>query len=207
MNLENYYYYFEEAIPKRTCEEIINFANSKKESLATTGDYSKKLNLTEQEIKDIKKLRDSNIIWLNDEWIYNIIRKFVHAANENAGWNFQWDWMESMQFTKYKLNQFYGWHCDSWEKPYDNNSFENFKGKIRKLSVIVALSDSKDYKGGELQFDYRNTKEGNNIVTCDKLKKQGSVIVFPSFVWHQVTPVTKGTRYSLVNWCLGQTFK
>ena len=36
-----------------------------------------------------------------------------------AGWNFDWDRSESCQFTKYKLNQYYDWHCDSWDKPYD----------------------------------------------------------------------------------------
>ena len=36
-----------------------------------------------------------------------------------AGWNFDWERSESCQFTKYKLNQYYDWHCDSWDKPYD----------------------------------------------------------------------------------------
>ena len=39
-----------------------------------------------------------------------------------------------------------------------------------------------------------------------KLKK-GGIVVFPSFVWHRVKPVTKGIRYSLVVWILGQPFK
>ena len=41
---------------------------------------------------------------------------------ENAGWNFDWDRSESCQFTKYKLNQYYDWHCDSWDKPYDRKT-------------------------------------------------------------------------------------
>ena len=42
---------------------------------------------------------------------------------------------------------------------------------------------------------------------CTEIRPQGSVIVFPSFVWHRVTPVTKGTRYSLVLWTCGQPFR
>ena len=40
--------------------------------------------------------------------------------NKNAGWNFDWERSESCQFTKYKLNQYYDWHCDSWDKPYQS---------------------------------------------------------------------------------------
>jgi hypothetical protein len=47
------------------------------------------------------------------------LHPYIHQANRNAGWNFEWDWSESCQFTKYKLNQYYDWHCDSWDKPYD----------------------------------------------------------------------------------------
>ena len=43
---------------------------------------------------------------------------YIHEANQKAGWNFDWDWSESCQFTKYGVGQYYGWHCDSWDKPY-----------------------------------------------------------------------------------------
>ena len=35
----------------------------------------------------------------------------------------------------------------------------------------------------------------------------GTVVVFPSFVWHKVEPIIKGTRFSLVGWYLGERFK
>ena len=57
-----------------------------------------------------------------------------------AGWNFQWDYSEACQFTKYEKGQYYDWHCDGWDKPYNKpNTPEH--GKIRKLSVTVTLSD------------------------------------------------------------------
>ena len=39
-----------------------------------------------------------------------------------AGWNFQWDHSESMQFTQYKKGQYYDWHCDGWDKPYQRQA-------------------------------------------------------------------------------------
>ena len=80
---------------------------------------------------------------------------------------------------------------------------------MRKLSVTVSLSDPKNYKGGDLQFDLSNPKQKNKriITTIENIKPQGSIVVFPSFLWHRVTPVTKGTRYSLVIWSLGKPWK
>ena len=83
----------------------------------------------------------------------------------------------------------------------------NFNKKIRKLSLTCNLSDPKDYSGGELQFQFRNSSDPTKIDTCSGLLPRGSIIVFPSHVWHRVTTVTKGTRYSLVMWSLGYPFK
>ena len=41
----------------------------------------------------------------------------------------------------------------------------------------------------------------------EEAREQGTIIVFPSFLQHCVSPVTKGIRYSLVNWTLGRPFK
>ena len=75
--------------------------------MAITGGYGRdrdlnKQPLTKDEIKDLQKKRDSNIVWMNDRWIYKEIQPYVRMANENAGWNFDWDWSESCQFTIYK---------------------------------------------------------------------------------------------------------
>ena len=86
---------------------------------------------------------------------------------------------------------------------------KNTLGKIRKLSATVSLSDSKEYSGGDLEFDFRNINpdKGHNRKICKEIKPKGSIVVFPSHVWHRVTPVTKGTRYSLVIWNLGYPFR
>jgi hypothetical protein len=44
---------------------------------------------------------------------------------------------------KYKLNQFYDWHCDSWDQPYNNLDNKDTHGKIRKLSVTCSFIRSK----------------------------------------------------------------
>ena len=206
MNLTNYYWYFQSAVPSRICDDIVKYGQQLQDQMAVTGGYGNR-KLNKKEIKDLKTKRDSNIVWMNDRWIYKEIQPYIHQANINAGWNFEWDYSESCQFTKYKLNQYYDWHCDSWDKPYVEPG--PTQGKIRKLSVTVSLSSPKDYKGGELEFDLRDKDPDKkpNIHICKQILPKGSLVVFPSFVWHRVKPVTSGTRYSLVIWNLGRPFK
>jgi PKHD-type hydroxylase len=209
MNLTNYYWYFQSAVPSRICDDISKYGKQLQEQMAVTGGYGgKKLN--QKQIKDLKKKRDSNIVWMNDRWIYKEIQPYIHTANANAGWNFEWDFSESCQFTKYKKGQYYDWHCDSWDRPYiRQHPNDPSHGKIRKLSVTVTLSDPKDYKGGELEFDFRNMDPDKkpNIMKCKQILPKGSLVVFPSFVWHRVCPVKSGERNSLVIWNLGYPFK
>jgi PKHD-type hydroxylase len=212
MNLQNYYFYFQKALTPRFCDELVKYGIAQQEQLALTGAQTDKIkkdkNLSKEDLKDLKKKRNSNIVWLSDPWIYKEIQPYIHEANKLAGWNFEWDFSEACQFTKYKLNQFYDWHSDSWKVPYNEPNNLNTHGKIRKLSVTCSLSDPKDYKGGELEFDFRNQEPDKPTVRkCTEISERGSIVVFPSHVWHRVKPVTKGTRYSLVIWNLGYPFK
>tara|TARA_R110002124_G_scaffold87987_1_gene226113 strand:+ start:776 stop:1408 length:633 start_codon:yes stop_codon:yes gene_type:complete len=210
MQLQNYYWYFKSALPERICDDIIKYSLSKNESMARTGGYDNK-KLNEDEIRNLKNKRNSDVVWLNEGWIYKELQPYIHKANKKAGWNFEWDRSESCQFTKYKHNQYYDWHCDSWAKPYDKpNNPDN--GKIRKLSMTCQLTDGSEYEGGELEFDFRNydpnmRDEFKHLKQAKEILPKGSIIVFPSFVYHRVKPVTKGTRYSLVMWNLGYPFK
>ena len=130
MNLSHYYWYFKSALTPRFCDEVIKYALSKKETMAITGNYNRNLQkkpLNKDEVQDLKRQRNSDLVWFNDTWIYKEIHPYVHEANRRAGWNFEWDRSESCQFTKYKQGQYYDWHCDSWDKPYqrknNNTSF------------------------------------------------------------------------------------
>jgi PKHD-type hydroxylase len=182
-------------------------------------------------------IRDTKITFLSNPELYELIWPFIKDANTQANWNFEWDYTEDMQFAKYETGHFYGWHSDSSDRPYkkfdpavdaihrhangtpylnqfgdpipeDHNITENpnMTGKIRKISVTVSLSDPAEYDGGNLQFDL-GPHRSDRYHTCTEIRPKGSVIVFPSHVTHQVTPVTRGTRYSLVCWSLGAPFK
>jgi PKHD-type hydroxylase len=210
MNLQYYYWYFKSAISPQHCDDIINLALKQKDKLGLIGPLSEKKKLNKKDIKDLKQRRDSNITWIDMPWVYKLIQPYIHTANRNAGWNFDWDFTESAQFTKYKLNQFYDWHCDAWDRPYDRPENKNLHGKIRKLSVTISLSDPKNYKGGKLEFDLKNQSPNSKKKTkieCKEILPRGSVVVFPSFIWHRVKPVVKGTRYSLVMWNCGYPFR
>ena len=214
MNLQNYYYYFQSALTPRTCDEIIEYGKRHKPEIAVTGGAEKNDSNVKKDgsfkksaLKKLHVKRKSDIVWMNDAWLYKEIHPYVREANAKAGWNFDWDWSESCQFTIYKKGQYYDWHCDSWDKPYMDEG--PTRGKIRKLSVTVSLTDPKEYKGGELEFDFRNLDPDKkpNIRACTEILPKGSLVVFPSFVWHRVKPVTKGVRHSLVIWNLGYPFK
>ena len=105
MNLSNYYWYFQSAIPERICNEIIKYGLGHKDNIAITGNFGRNRNLKEQplnkkELKNLKNKRNSTIAWLNDSWIHKEIHPFIRIANQSAGWNFQWEWSESCLFTK-----------------------------------------------------------------------------------------------------------
>jgi|TARA_R110000751_G_scaffold82777_2_gene166496 PKHD-type hydroxylase len=211
MNLSNYYWHFESALTPKFCDEVIKYGLERTSKLGTVGNYKEVELLSKDEITNMKIKRDSDITWLQDPWIYKEIQPYIHKANKNAGWNFEWDMSEPCQFTKYKPGQYYDWHCDSWDKVYDNPNLPEH-GKIRKLSVTCQLTDGAEYEGGELEFDFRNyvphmREETKHLIQAKEILPKGSIIVFPSFLWHRVKPVIKGTRYSLVLWNLGRQFK
>jgi len=192
--LKHNYYFFKQAISTKICEKILDEGRKKIEEKGTT---PKNPN---------KKHRDCKIAWINDEWIYDIINPFIHEANEKAGWNFQWDWNESSQFTIYEKGHYYGWHTDQLRP--QKRPDKNLDGKVRKLSLTLQLTDKTKYEGGDFQFKWFDNakKDFLNITTVDDAKDIGTLIIFPSFIWHQILPITKGKRESLVNWSIGKPF-
>jgi len=207
MNLKNYYWYFKSAIPIKICDEILKYGQSLEKEIGITGAGRKRNEQpTEEELKNMQKKRKSDVVWLSESWIYKEIQPYIHMANANADWNFQWDFTESCQFTEYKKGQFYDWHCDSNEVPYDRPEDSNSNGKIRKLSMTLCLTEQDEYDGGELEFAFHDFDGNKQPRICEEIKPKGSVIVFPSFVWHRVKPVTRGIRHSLVCWNLGQPY-
>ena len=182
----------------------------------------------DKNIEQTRYVRDSEVAWFNDDWLYDLIHPFIHRANKDAGWKYNWDYSESFQFTKYNPGGFYGWHADGnschfgrykrfipgvsptlkdGKPPRGYTSNPNVVNKVRKLSMTLNLNKPGEYDGGNLKFDFGPHAGGKRFHECTEIRPQGSLIVFPSFVYHQVTPVTRGTRYSLVLWSLGEPFK
>ena len=216
MNLKWGYWAFQSALSEKFCDDVMQFGKSLEEKhlekAVTGGETTKWQDLNEEQQKNVQNKRKSDVVWLEEHWIYNTVLPFIHEANHQAGWNFQWDWSEVCQFTKYSEGQFYGWHCDSHSEPYTKEKGENYVGKIRKLSATVSLSDPKNYEGGNLEFDFRNqadweVNKESTMKECTEIRPRGSIVVFPSFMWHRVKPVTKGTRYSLVFWNVGDPWR
>lgn len=204
MNLKWIWWVFENAIHPEICNRIIDVMQQSKKERASVGFTKNKKNLTKKDQIKFDKTRKSYVCFSNEKWMYRTIHPWIHKANEMAGWNFQWDHSESIQLTQYTPGEFYTWHCDSWPEPYVEEG--PFKGKIRKLSSVLALNDSSEYEGGKLEFSFMGDNLKKKYSSSESMLKKGSIIVFPSFVWHRVSPVTKGTRYSMTNWHCGKPF-
>jgi len=157
------------------------------------------------EANKIKEHRSSSISWLKrddtTEFIYSKVLQLIYMENVNNKWNFDYDAIEDLQFTRYDKSQHYNWHADQTSTAYQFVD-EELSGKIRKISFSIILND--DFEGGDFQFEVGAPYEEDRIITLTPSK--GCAIVFPSFKFHRVTPVTKGVRYSLVGWICGKPF-
>lgn len=142
-----------------------------------------------------EQTRRSEVNWLRNtqetSWVF---KQLAHVASSLNAEHFGFDltgFGEPLQLTNYhEVRQgMYKWHQDF-----------GGSGVSRKLSMVLQLSDPNDYEGGELQLLTR--KEPTSIQ-----KKRGLITVFPAWTLHQVTPVIKGTRQTLVTWVAGPPFK
>jgi len=151
-----------------------------------------------------KKVRNTDTAFSSDQFLYDTLCPFVSIANDQAGWKYDLDWFEAVQIARYKKNQHYAWHTDGNGDHFGVYSEgDNVKGKVRKVSLVACLSNG--YVGGDLELALQK-QGGENEVLYPEMKV-GDVIVFPSFVFHRSTPITKGTKYSAAMWCLGAPFK
>lgn len=129
-----------------------------------------------------------------NRWIFNKLNYLTELINEKF-YKFNLIGYDAFQFTTYKAseNGHYNWHVDS----YLGQPGRSGNGLHRKLSMSLLLND--DFEGGDFEV---------NLSRPDKVNtRKGRAIFFPSFVLHRVTPVTKGTRKSLVIWVEGPRWK
>jgi PKHD-type hydroxylase len=254
MDLKNNYWWFGSALSPDQCDRLIELGEAKiqkakgqgKSTIATTAEPLHKganpnsiprndLSVEEAKkvlnVNDLEKetyIRDSEVGWIEDQWVYDLICPYIYKANKLAGWDWDIDWHETFQFTKYDKNGFYGWHTDGGSdtqsaykrfipgiSPQTENGDPKYGwtrtpqmiGKVRKISATINISPENSYSGGNLKFDFGPHVTNERFHECAEIRPRGSIIVFPSFMKHQVTPVTEGTRYSLVLWSLGKPFR
>jgi predicted 2-oxoglutarate/Fe(II)-dependent dioxygenase YbiX len=91
---------------------------------------------------------------------------------------------EPPQFLRYQTGDFFVAHQDG-NTPLIHDDTMN-----RRVSAIVFLSDAGDYDGGALRF-----QNGGDAPVV-----QGSLLAFRSELTHEVTPVERGERLTVVTW-------
>lgn len=197
------FYVFPRAISKKECEKLLDYCikNTKLKEASV-------LNKGESDADDVRtgrtdpSIRKTDVAFVEpdgneDNRVNELAWDFLNEANTRQ-FNFKINSFQLVQFARYRDGGHYGWHRDVNESAISPN------GEMRKLSLTLCLTDPKEYEGGELQFFNGERPEEQRII--NDIQDQGSVIVFDSRDWHRVTPVTKGTRYSLVCWSVGPNF-
>lgn len=135
------------------------------------------------------QVRNSKVSWWYEEhWVTSIFSHYFNKANRDL-WEYDLNFLKGIQITKYEEGDKYDWHCDYGAEPISEYT--------RKLSATLLVSDPTEFEGGDLELiDYHG-----NTITMERTK--GTMLIFDSRTPHRVTPVTKGTRISLVAWMLG----
>lgn len=166
------------------CKKIIEYGNSLKKINAKTNDekYNKENNIRKSKIAWIDYNEDSS-------WIFDKLSHSIKILNEKC-FKFDLHGIESLQFAEYNAP----------DNHFKSHVDKTYGFPVIKLSLSIQLSDPQDYEGGELKII---TSE----IETKMPKAQGTLIAFPSYTLHKVTPITKGKRYSLVAWVNGPNFK
>jgi PKHD-type hydroxylase len=172
------------------------FSDAEIASIRKLGDELAKDDANVDDGAVIEKIRKSKTGWLpqtnETSWLYD---KLAYVGRQLNGqfWDFDlYGFVEDFQYTVYLSGgDHYTWHMDKG----------NLSAAPRKLTLVIQLSDPEEYTGGDLELMI----SGTAIVTAEK--KKGIIYAFPSWLMHRVTPVTGGTRKSLVVWIAGPKFK
>jgi len=142
-------------------------------------------------------LRRASLVWVDDlpdaGWVMDRIVEIIAEANRDA-FRFNLDeFAESAQVAAYDATRegHFDWHSDIGEGPF---------ARKRKLTMVIQLSPPDDYEGGRLEI-----RPSAHVVAANT--DLGAAVVFPSFLLHRVTPVTRGNRHSLTIWAHGPSFR
>ena len=105
-------------------------------------------------------------------------------------------------------------HIDETGKPDAEKIFIHNARPKRKISISIQLNNQNEFEGGDLLIQ-RNTEKAEIFINGQNLSDQhhylrqtadrvvlnrGDMVVFDSWMGHEVTPVKSGIRDSLVIW-------
>lgn len=141
----------------------------------------------------IEDVRRSKVRWPDDPEIGNLLWKYTELANEAFD-------VDVEPYTSIQYTEYHGADGGKYDEHHDVN-WENGDGRDRKLSIVIQLSDHQDYEGGYFHFT-----ECESPLISDFMQR-GSILVFPSYLRHSVSPVTSGLRRSLVAWFEGPKWR
>jgi len=181
--LEDYIKVFDGVLTNELCDSLLKEFSGEDEwskTVIVNGDVNDKVRAAETIILSYPHVieRNQEIRSAIDKQLFTSAAAVIKQYNENfSNCCIQED--SGYELLRYKEGQFYVQHTDS------------FRERPRAVSCSFAIND--DYEGGEWGFWDRE-----KVV---KLKK-GSAILFPSnFMYpHEIMPVTKGVRHSVVTW-------
>jgi PKHD-type hydroxylase len=175
------YWLYESAISKKQCELILSETDW---SVKHTGEF-----MRDGQSVSNEDIRETSVTFVPPHSVVGCILN-THLLNINAyQWNYNITRIQDVQIGHYKKDGHYDWHVDV-TAPDEHNM-------QRKLSAVLMLSEPDEYEGGLLEI-----KDVEMPVL-----KQGTLIVFPSFMKHRVTKVTKGNRFTAVAWAVGPAFR
>ena len=184
--MNSWWYALDEEIPKDDCLKIKSFFEAEAKQVAKIGDD----NID-------GKIRTSTVVGFPygteaNKKINDIVEPYIIMANSES-FGFDLNGLKEFQIAEYSEGGHYDNHFDM---RLDN------RASTRKLGITVQLSEPTDYDGGEFMFS-------DDLITPDQdiIKKIGTVIVFPSFIYHRVMPVSRGKRFSLVGWYEGNNWR
>ena len=189
-NIEHYVFHKENFLDEKYCENCIDeldkcdwekheWYNPRTDSIyGRSGDNELEVLSDHMFSFEIGKINEFII-----ENLHSAILEYVESFEFD--WFGSWEGYSAIKFLRYFPGQTMQNHCD-----HIHDLFDGERKGIPILSIIGILND--DYEGGELIMF-----EDEKIDT-----KKGDLLIFPSnFLYpHEVTPVTKGVRYSYVSW-------
>ena len=146
--------------------------------------------------ENTERLRITRVAWMERnaemEWLYVRLEEVVLRLNTEIYKYELFGLVEAFQYTVYDGEEggHYNWHVDMGR--------ENVEP--RKISLSLQLTDPLDYEGCNLVLE-----AGDGPYVAER--GRGTVVAFPSYVLHRVTPIESGTRKSLVVWVAGPEFR